>query len=48
MQELSDLDMLDGMMDVGSVGLLLRRVIGLLVDRRLYGLMGGCILVVVD
>lgn len=48
MRELSDLDMLEGMMDVSSVGLFLGRVVGFLVGRRLYGLMIGCRLVVAD
>ena len=48
MRELSDLDMLESMMDVSSVGLFLGRVVGFLVGRRLYGLMIGCRLVVAD
>lgn len=34
MRALSDLVMLEDMMDVGSVGLFLRRVVGLLVDEE--------------
>lgn len=34
MRELSDLDMLEGIMDVDSVGAFLGRIIGLLMDRR--------------
>ena len=48
MRELSALDMLEGMMDVSSVGLFFGRIVGFLVGRRLYGLMIGCRLVVAD
>ena len=34
MRELSDLDMLEGIMDVDSVGAFLGRIVGLLMDRR--------------
>lgn len=36
MRELSDLVMLEDMMDVGSVGLSLRRAVGLLVNEELW------------
>lgn len=46
MRELSGLERLEGMVDVSNIGLFLGRVVGLLVGRRLYGLMTGCRLVV--
>lgn len=46
MRALSDLVMLEDMMDVGSVGLFFGRVVGLLVERRVDGLMRGWSLVV--